>query len=67
MKEKLYEKVKRYSDLFEAENIQFLRHLFEYFDLYKQELNVKDNDVKAKDLIIFTAIKDYENKVDFQV
>ena len=65
MKENFYQKVCRYKKLFKEKNIQFLKHLFDNYDLYKQEFNLKEDEIKASKLIVFTAVKDYENKFDF--
>lgn len=67
MRETFYEKICRYNKLFEEKNVEFLKHIFENYNDYKNELNVKENEVKAKNLIVFTAVKDYEKKFDFQI
>lgn len=65
MEETFYDKFCRYKKLLKDKNVQFLKHMFEYYDLYKEELNVNDNEVNADKLMVFTAVKDYENKFNF--
>lgn len=64
-KETFYEKVCRYTKLFKQKNVKFLNYLFKNFDLYKKEVGARDDEVRVDKLIVFTAVKDYENKFDF--
>lgn len=66
-KENFYQKVCRYKKLYKEKNIQFLKRLFDYYDLCKQELDIKEDEIKVEKLIVFTAVKDYENRFDFLV
>lgn len=64
-KENLYEKICRYHKYLEDKNVLFLRHMFEYFDVYKFENNVSVDSITADKLVVFTAVKDFENKINF--
>lgn len=64
-KETLYQKICRYHSMFENRNVEFLKYLFSYYDLFKQKVGVKADEISADKLIVFAAIEDYENKKDF--
>lgn len=64
MKETLYQKICRYLELLNSKNILLLNHMFEYFEDFQNERKVKSNEVRAKDLAVYTAICDYERKIN---
>lgn len=62
MKETLYQKIVKYLELLESHNVLLLDHMFEYFEDFQNERKVKSNEVRAKDLAVYTALRDYECK-----
>ena len=66
-KETFYQKICRYRQLVKDKNVEFLKHMFEYYEDYKLEKNIKVDEIKADNLAIYTAVRDYEKKFSFVV